>query len=138
MTFAWQGLRLPQPWQVTAQKASMKVVAAETPFAGRPARRTLRHRFRTRDHSALAFLVNDSARGFTPPVTLGLARQFRTSTGGPQLSSERLSSTLGGAHPALSHSETRLSGFQDRGRSPHGSLHGLYRTLILAHGEHAT
>ena len=25
--------------------------------------------------------------------------------------------------------------FQDHGRSPHGSLHGLYRALILAHRE---
>ena len=25
--------------------------------------------------------------------------------------------------------------FQDHGRSPHGSPHGLYRALILAHGE---
>ena len=44
-----------------------------------------------------------------------------------------------GASAALSHSrETGLSGFQDRGCSPHGSLHGLYRTLILAHGWHVT
>jgi len=27
---------------------------------------------------------------------------------------------------------------QDRGRSPHDSLHGLYRALLLAHGEHVT
>ena len=31
-----------------------------------------------------------------------------------------------------------LGGLQDRRRSPHDSLHGLYRTLILAHGESVT
>jgi hypothetical protein len=30
------------------------------------------------------------------------------------------------------------SDFQDRERSPHDSLHGLYRALILAHCWHAT
>jgi hypothetical protein len=28
--------------------------------------------------------------------------------------------------------------FQDRWRSPHDSLHGLYRALILGHGERVT
>src|SRR5215212_7044147 len=50
-------------------KASMKVVAAETANTIRrpPARRIFRHRFGTRDPSALAFLINDSARGSRCP-----------------------------------------------------------------------
>jgi hypothetical protein len=38
------------------------------------------------------------------------------------------------AGPALA---ATASDFQDRQRSPHDSLHGLYRALILAHGERA-
>jgi hypothetical protein len=49
-------------------------------------------------------------------------------------STDDLAVLLGAAGEALSLG----TGFQDRERSPHDSLHGLYRDLILAHGERIT
>jgi hypothetical protein len=46
-------------------------------------------------------------------------------------STEDLAVLLAAAGQALSLG----TGFQDRERSPHDSLHGLYRGLILAHSE---
>ena len=97
MTLRLAGLRLPQPRRVTAQKASMKVMAAETANTIRrpPANPTFRHRFGTHDPSALTFLVNDSARGSRclslmvwlgntahPRLDLGSGRRFVEHFGG--------------------------------------------------------
>jgi hypothetical protein len=59
---------------------------------------------------------------------------------GLRLGSERWPRTLSAKHSCrlMSRKGPRNLGtadFQDHGRSPHGSPHGLYRALILTHGE---
>jgi hypothetical protein len=57
---------------------------------------------------------------------------------GLRLGSERWSEALNADWSHARAENLGTADFQDHGRSPHGSPHGLYRALILAHGRRVT
>jgi hypothetical protein len=152
---AFDARRTPGAWEaLEAKRRSEDVgISLAVPVFGQEASLTLRLAApelgrRLRRSSARSLCDGATAEGLRPgppaafaacPGASLRANDRRAGRLDPQLrSAAMVEHSAGRTLTQITVGQGRHSDFQDRGRSPHDSPHGLYRGLILAHGQRVT